>query len=578
MKKAVRLLTVLASSLLLAGCEIPDFVKEYLLDGRLEKHLHWRDKFFLSVTAEDIANQLIPILALYIAAAGSLALGGLLYNWWYKQPIAGGKHLTGWILLLAAGALVIYIPVTTMFYETILPDDLTIDKVTRAMHWLDLKNIEDVVTAVWGFGITVVLPLGISHFQFVMLLLVTIAVGWSIAGHSLKGPAYGLALIVFSGMFLLLYNIYVNWIGDWYPDWDIPFVDLFINLLYTGVVALTWVACNVVAPIVVAVLFPNEIPLTIPIGTTARGPAPATQGARQGGRTFFGIPIPAGGSPSPDRGRAGSAPVSGDGRGPEPSAAPSASASQPASSGILPRLTSPKGPPSTGPTKEEKPRKPSGDDGELPVMGRPPYGEPSPSEKQYDQIGLSREDQESSDKEERLPRIDQSVGDLTSGVRGQPPAPSHQDLRAKIGSGKLPPIGTPEADGESSTREGETPRKLLPDIRPSGGRRASARMSWLDEAVEEKKRGETLLPLDKSSLPPLRPRPQTGIGESTKQTRGKKADLQKLKDKRHLPIVTDLLPSEEEGGQSDPSKFRTLRRKYFKLFLKEIGRRFLTKL
>lgn len=249
MRKAARLAFLAVSSLLLTACEVPD---------SLEDFLNWREKFFLHVDPSKIDALLGPILGVLVALATLLSLWGVISNLRNGNSFWEGKYLTGITLLVAVGLILIYIPIATMVGESILPPDLTIDKVFAALHWELSTDLGKMVTAAWGVTFTLLIPLISALWQIVMLVIALVAISMSIAGRSIKGVIFAGAEILGWALFLVVYNAIVTLIGDYYPTWEFGPIEAFVNAFYTGAVLITMLACYIGVPWLAAALVPSH--------------------------------------------------------------------------------------------------------------------------------------------------------------------------------------------------------------------------------------------------------------------------------------------------------------------------------
>ena len=248
-KRAGIMLIALVSSLLLTGCDVPSNVEE-LFD--------WREKFFLHVETTAVEQLLGPLLGFLTVMATFIALWGLLSNLRNSRPLAGGAFLTGLVLLISAGLILAYIPIATSFGESVLPQDLTLDKVFGALHWELSSNPIELTTVAWGISFTLVLPLISAFWEIVMLVAAVIAIAMSITGQSIKGVIFTVAQILGWGLFLVMYNTLVSLIGTYYPTWNLSSVAVLTSVFYIGATLFLLLACYIGLPWLAASLAPSR--------------------------------------------------------------------------------------------------------------------------------------------------------------------------------------------------------------------------------------------------------------------------------------------------------------------------------
>ncbi len=241
--------TILAGSLLLAGCD--------KLPANLEDFIDWRQKFFLHLDPSVIDNLLGPILGILVALAVCLSLFGLTSNLGKDRPIFSGTFATGIAIFGAIAMVFLYIPIATALGEALLPPDLTVDKVFSALHWDLTASLSEIVTVGWGVTFTLLLPLVSAMWQIVMLIAAVVAVFISIGGRTLKGVFFALFQIVGWALFLVLFNTLVTLLGEYYPSWDFAPVEAFVTAFYTGAAILLMLACYVGVPWLAASLSPS---------------------------------------------------------------------------------------------------------------------------------------------------------------------------------------------------------------------------------------------------------------------------------------------------------------------------------
>ncbi len=237
------------SSLLLTGCDVPT---------NMESLFDWRDKFFLQVETSTIEQLLGPLLALLTATATVIALWGVISNMRNRRSIWSGSYLVGLVLLVTAGLMLIYIPISTSFGESIFPQDLTLDKVFSALRWEISSDPIELVTVAWGVSITLVLPLISAFWEIVMLVAAVIAIAMSITGQSIKGVIFAIAQILGWGLFLVMYNTLVSLIGTYYPSWDLSSVAVLTSVFYIGATLFLLLACYIGLPWLAASLAPSR--------------------------------------------------------------------------------------------------------------------------------------------------------------------------------------------------------------------------------------------------------------------------------------------------------------------------------
>ncbi|KKS75622.1 MAG: hypothetical protein UV49_C0026G0018 [candidate division WWE3 bacterium GW2011_GWA2_42_9] len=202
-------------------------------------------------------TQIGPIIGLLAASAVLVTLWGLLSNWEAGQPIFGGVVLTGVTLLITAGLLLIYIPIATIFGQSIMPSDLSLDKVFGALHWKLSSDPLELSTVAWGVSFTLMLPLISAFWEIVMLVAAIIAVATSIASSSFKGVVFVASQILGWGLFLAMYDTFVTLIGTYYPTWDMSFVAVFTSAFYTAGTLFLVLACYIGLPWLAASLVPS---------------------------------------------------------------------------------------------------------------------------------------------------------------------------------------------------------------------------------------------------------------------------------------------------------------------------------
>lgn len=612
MKKAVGLLTFSASSLLLAGCEVPEELKQYT---QLEPILHWREQFFLSLTSADVASRFLGIIALFSILAAMIVFGGIISNMSKDRPILSGKTLSGLTIFLAIATIVIYLPATTMWGELMLPDNLTIDKVMNDLNWNDLGGLGDVITSLWGFSLTFNYAFINSMQQFVMLLFSMLAVGWSIASQSLKGVAYVFFAPLFWGFNLKLYAELTDFVGKWYPDLpiDVAFVEGVVSGFYTGIVVVTAAMCWYILPVAIAIKFPDGFGESVvdKAAEYLKGINPE-QSNREGnghkpstGGGLPGSPSPVGGGnggstrPSPEsdgydenkrRGvslpslsqflsmSAGSAAIGGIAeKGLGGSGTESAKSEQ---SDTQKENSESRGFPNLSQVSGERPsaQKSAGagtdsgeDSGKNPGLPMRPSEDvsPSQSESQKDSQDewVSASDNDS----------DQTV-DLPKSIRPGPlGSPSRagansqgSEVEGKNSQTETDGLPSQEQESEIDTTKDENPaRKVyLPDrLVASSGSQNESRMKWLKDQVEAEEKSSTLPNLDTvRSAHHLQTPPEAVRAEEEPATGKKKsANLPSLKQKDRLPVLQELVkmvPTEAPEGV-DPLGIKSLQEWYF---------------
>ena len=248
-KRAGTLLIALVSSLLLTGCDVPT---------NLEGLFDWRDKFFLHIETSTVEQLLGPLLGLLTAMATVIALWGVITNMRNRKSPWGGTYLTGLVLLVTAGLILKYIPIATSFGISILPQDLTLDKVFGALRWELSSNPIELATVAWGISFTLVLPLISAFWEIVMLVAAVIAIAMSITGQTIKGVIFAVVQILGWGLFLVMYNTLVSLIGTYYPTWNLSSVAVLTSVFYMGATLFLLLACYVGLPWLAASLAPSR--------------------------------------------------------------------------------------------------------------------------------------------------------------------------------------------------------------------------------------------------------------------------------------------------------------------------------
>lgn len=246
-RRVLHLATISVLALLLTACEIPDSLEEFL---------GWRDKFFLDISPDQIHAYLgdaIVLLAFFAFCACLLSL----FIDQRRGKLLGPQFLTSFILLNSIMMLYLFVPTTTKLGRAILPPELTADAVLKAMHWEISPDLAEMVTATWGVALTILLPLIVSRWQIVMMILSILALAWSILGRTLKGIVFIIGMVYGWATFLILFNTFIKFIGENYPGWNFAPVDMLINIFYVGVLLLLLVVCYLWVPIVAAILAPD---------------------------------------------------------------------------------------------------------------------------------------------------------------------------------------------------------------------------------------------------------------------------------------------------------------------------------
>ena len=248
-RRAGTLLIALVSSLLLTGCDVPT---------NLEGLFDWRDKFFLNIETSTVEQLLGPLLGLLTAMATVIALWGVITNMRNRKSPWGGSYLTGLVLLVTAGLILVYIPIATSFGESVFPQDLNLDKVFGALRWELSSNPIELATVAWGISFTLVLPLISAFWEIVMLVAAVIAIAMSITGQTIKGVIFVIAQVLGWGLFLVMYNTLVSLIGTYYPTWNLSSVTVLTSVFYIAATLFLLLACYIGLPWLAASLAPSR--------------------------------------------------------------------------------------------------------------------------------------------------------------------------------------------------------------------------------------------------------------------------------------------------------------------------------
>jgi hypothetical protein len=211
-RKAAVTASLLASSLLLAGCEVPTSVEE--LTG-------WRDRFFIQVELDQILawidNPVFSIIEMIGTLALVMVLLGLTANMLKNRSLWSGNVGFGMGIMLSIIVLVLHFSITTTLGKIAFPPDLTSDRVLQVLQLELSLDIADIALAAYAVNLLFAVPIVHSLWQVVMLPKAIISVVESVASRSWTPLYVMLGQIMGWLIFPWIFYLYIELLGVFPP-------------------------------------------------------------------------------------------------------------------------------------------------------------------------------------------------------------------------------------------------------------------------------------------------------------------------------------------------------------------------
>jgi hypothetical protein len=240
MRRAASWTLLLASSLLLAGCDIP---------RSLEDLLQWREKFLLPLTLDQVQLYLGLVLALILTIVTVRTLVNIPREMNQEMPFQY-THAAWWFGM-ALGIILVYllVEIANVITQKVLTTNITIDSVLANLHLVLTIDPLTMVIQVWAINLSGLLPIFIAGAILFDLLITTIALGYGALWRSTKAvwivPSVWLGHFLFLEIFKMVQAV----LGELYPAWEIIPVGSAISGIYIWIVVVFGVFCYLIIPL-----------------------------------------------------------------------------------------------------------------------------------------------------------------------------------------------------------------------------------------------------------------------------------------------------------------------------------------